>query len=204
MVIAVPDGKLGVVRADIAPDGLRRAEIERRSRHGDEPARRQAVLVVLGEAVGIDTQLVRQRRAAAREIEIAVVREADDRVRVRNRVIRDEQAAHGQCVGHGDAQIARIALLAARRQAAEAHIVVPGLGAPHAPVEAAQAAVQMVRPGVSREDIAPAVQLELSAADAVSVPTDCSAGVALAALVFASIFIAEHDVHCARPPRHDE
>ena len=103
MVIAVPDGKLGVVRADIAPDGLRRAEIERRSRHGDEPARRQAVPVVLGEAVGIDTQLVRQRRAAAREIEIAVVREADDRVRVRNRVIRDEQAAPGQRVGHGDA-----------------------------------------------------------------------------------------------------
>ena len=62
----------------------------------------------------------------------------------------------------------------------------------------------MVRPGVSREDIAPAVQLELSAADAVSVPADRPAGVALAALVFASTLVAEHDVHRARPPRHDE
>ena len=204
VVIAVPDGKLPVVRADIAPDGLRRAEVKRRPRDGDESAGWQAILVVLGEAFGIDAQLMRQRRAAAREIEIAVVREADDRIRVRDSVIRYAQAALGQRVGHGDVQIARIALLAVRRQTAEAYMIGSGFGAPHAPVEAAQTAMQMVRPGVPGEDIAPAVQLELPAADAVGVSADRRAGVALAPFVFARALVAEHDVHRARPPRHDE
>src|SRR6185437_9234433 len=86
-----------VVRAHFADpraDGVRRAEVERRVRDRDAVGQRQRDLRAVGRrvAVGVDLhELVvsrARRRILAREVEVAVVGEVDDRAQLRVVVVR--------------------------------------------------------------------------------------------------------------------
>ena len=128
------------------------------------------------------------------EIEIAVVREIQDRVLIAHRVITDVQFIFLPAEFHADAQRAGIALLAVRRNAAEAQSVCFLVDLPHVLVKANLAAMQMVRTVVRRERIGLAVQLKHALADAVCEAPDRRADVARVFRIALDRIIAQHHV----------
>ena len=81
MVVALSILQLFVLKPDVAPYGLRRAEVKGRAFHLVKPSDGQECGIDGGIAVGIDKEQMVQHIGVpvAVEVEIAVVRHIDDR-----------------------------------------------------------------------------------------------------------------------------
>ena len=182
VVVAAAIVKLDIVRLNIPADGLFRPEIEGRSFHRKKLSCGQAVRIVLAETVRIDSQKMIQDGTFAFQIEVGMVRQADQGVLVGVRVVADaEGIVRGQGEGDADRQVSGEVFFSVRRETGEDNGIsgCPGctlysvlrrnsFSLPEAFVKAPDAAVEAVAVVVVREAVGLSVQGKLRAADAVS------------------------------------
>ncbi len=147
--------------------------------------------------VGIELEYVAKDRASAiaREREIAVVGEIDDRGSVRDCGVVDPEGAARHRIPHRHVESARVSLLAVRAAVAEQHRgLVALLDGPDLPVKAFVAAVHTVRRRVLREhDLAP-VDSKPASRDPVREAADDGAKVRAGHLVAREVGAAKHNV----------
>ena len=108
MIIPPAVLKLLIVRADILPDRLRRAEVKGLPVYRQNFARRHALVAVLQKLIGVYLQHVRKGRAAAVQIKIAVVREIAERVLIALCIVGNRQRAVSNTVGHADREVSGV------------------------------------------------------------------------------------------------
>ena len=153
---------------EVAAQRLACAEIHRRAGHRQDAARGAGLVVALEVVGGIDAELLAQHIAAAVEVEIGVVRQVDDGIRIAgDTVVHPQSVVRGEDVPHADLQIPRETILARRafglhqeRIAEHLHIVdLPGEGA-----------VQVISAVVGFQLVGLAAEGKFRVLDAVGVP----------------------------------
>ena len=168
VVVAVAVAELFEIGIEARPDRCRTAEIHRRAGHRQDAARGAGLVVALEVVGGIDAELLAQHIAAAVEVEIGVVRQVDDGIRIAgDTVVHPQSVVRGEDVPHADLQIPRETILARRafglhqeRVAEHLHIVdLPGEGA-----------VQVISAVVGFQLVGLAAEGKFRVLDAVGVP----------------------------------
>ena len=82
VIVSVAETQLLAVRLDVLSDALALPEIKRCAAHIQPLACRQAVFVRLQEIIGEELQFMAQDRTASGEVEIRVVGEVQQRIRI--------------------------------------------------------------------------------------------------------------------------
>ena len=145
MIISATQRDLLVLGVDSLADRMRSAEIERSALDAAQLAGRDEAFVDRRELVSVDRHLVAEDIAftRAREVEIGMVGQVDDRVLVGcGGVVDLELVIVGPGVHHGAGQVAGIAFLAVLAQVRELEALARTfLRFPYDFVEAAQPAV---------------------------------------------------------------
>ena len=192
MVIAAALRQLCYVRTN----RLFAAKVERRAVYAvDFPCGDQRSIHI-GIAVRVDLKQMVEHVGAVLpvEIEIGVIRQIHDRVRVGCRRVSDhERVVRRQAIAHLAGQRAGIALLLRRTHIAEHHAAVCHLAVKDT---ACKSAVQMVRTGVRTEPDHFAAERKSCVFDTVGVSADEGAEKAAAVFVALQCVVAEH--HIAR------
>lgn len=121
MVKAPCNLELLVVRLDVAAERLGCAEIEWRTGHGANLARRDVVLALGEESLGVDSRDLVQNRAGIvpRKVEVRVVGHVDEGVGIGNAALRAGELCGTrwpclQDIGNGKGAVAREAQFAVR------------------------------------------------------------------------------------------
>ena len=179
MVVALSIEQLLVIGLDVLADWLGGAKIERRAGDILQTAVRQQFFVDRRIRIRHQLQLVSQDGAAvvARDVEIGMIGQVDDRVLVRHGIIGNIDAlVCCQRVGHGAVQIARVAGFTVRTVIGQTHgrfvAIAEDLISPDLSLEGIRQAVQIVRPIVGNKLIMFAVEVKGRPADAVGIAAD--------------------------------
>ena len=206
VVAAAHHGGLGKAGVDLPADELARGEVHGRVRHRQNGTGGTALIVAFQIAGGIDAQLLVQHVAAAVQIEVAVVGQVHDGVRVgRDAVIHAECIVLGEGIAHRDLQVAGESILAVGAFGFHEQGVAKGFD----PVElAVEAAVQVVGAVVSLQLVGRAAHAELCILNAVGVApherTAAGAGRGQEVrLVIGHGVVADHHIHRAVFGRYD-
>ena len=186
---------------EVLPDRGEAAEIHRRPLRAvqrDNPSGRQAVLVVLGEAVrkNLDALPLHAAAVVPVQIKVGVVGQVDDRVAVAQRPVEDGQAVLlVEGIFDRDDQIARIALLPVGAEVGKDHALLVGnLPVPQPPVKAGRPAVQVVGAVVDRKMVLLPSQGKSAPADAVGVAARHRAKAGGLPLIVLDAVAPQHDV----------
>ena len=189
------------------------AEIERGPGDVPEFSGRDQRRVDRGVSVGIYRQSMgHDVRIAvfARQVEIAVIGDIDDRRLIRLRLVFDcEHVIVAERVDRADVELAGVTAGPVRARVGEygacRRSALCGLQLPDNLVEAVQATVEMVGPVVGLEGVLVAVQGEAAVGDAVGIAAHRSAEILRLGEIFGRRRVAEHDVAAhALPVRHGQ
>ena len=207
VVAAAHHGGLRETGVDVPADELACREIHGAVRHGQDLAGGAGGVVAFQIVGGIEPQLLVQHVALAVQVEVAVVGEVDDGVRVRrDAVIHAEGVIFGEGVAHRDLQIARETVLAVGALGFHEQGVAEGL---HPVKLAGESAVQVVLAVVLFQLVGLAAHAEHSVLDAVGVTPHKSTAAGAAggrevALIVCHGVVAQNDIHRAVFGRYDD
>ena len=207
VVAAAHHGGLGKAGVDLPADELARGEVHGRVRHRQNGTGGTALIVAFQIAGSVDAQLLVQHVAAAVQIEVAVIGQVHDGVRVgRDAVIHAECIVLGEGIAHRDLQVAGEPVLTVGAFGLHEQGVAKGFD----PVElAAEAAVEVVGAVVGLQLIGLAPHGKYCILDAVGVAAHKgtaagAAGGVEVRLVVCHGVVTHHHVHRAVFGRHDD
>ena len=198
VIAAAHHGGLGKAGVDFPADEFARSEVHGRVRHRQNGTGGTALIVAFQIAGSVDAQLLVQHIAAAVQIEVAVVGQVHDGVRVgRDAVIHAECIVLGEGIAHRDLQVAGESILAVGAFGFHEQGVAKGFDTVELAIEAA---VQVVGAVVGFQLIGLAAHVEHGVLDAVGVPAHerAAAGTAGRFKVLDVIgvgVVAQHHIH---------
>jgi hypothetical protein len=200
MIVALAEAQLLVGIPDVGTDRGGMAKVEGCAGHRTQFPGGNQLAVHRGKARGVDLHHVLEHVARAAQVEVVMLTEAHDRVRVaRGAVLQSQRVVVRERVHGAYLQVARKAALAVRTEVAERELRPLGRhpGRDHAPhhlVEPHGAAVQGVVAVIAGEGVALAIERKGAVRDAVGVATDQRAQVRAAFEIAGKIVVPQHHV----------
>ncbi|MPM41369.1 hypothetical protein SDC9_88024 [bioreactor metagenome] len=183
---------------DILPDGFCLSKIERAARDGHDFARGEDMRIDARCKIRLDLKRLIENRAAALtgQIEVRVIGQIDDGVRVRYRKVADgEHVVLGERIDHHDGETAGEVFVPVRAEERKGDGVFFGFRFPNLFIKAFASAVAAVFKVVCKDLVLHAVERKAGLADAVG---DAPDGGAKKHGVLAVLFqrvVTEHNVH---------
>ena len=204
MVIAPGYKQLLIPGVDFGAEGFFMPEIKGCILHRQELPCRETAFSVFTEALRKQLQPVPQDAALPVQIEVAVIGEVHQSVRIGIRIIFNPE---GILLRKGkadpDLQSPRIAFLSIGRGSPAQQTLSLGGHPPHFSVKALSAAMEMVFPVIPRQLVPDAVQGEFRSRNTVSDPADGGAQVFAVQDVFLRAVIAQHHIYGSSLPVRD-